>query len=124
MAAYTMEVICRAANQKLIKSCEHKIHYSNKYDDTHNEYRHVVLPKELAKLIPKGALLSETEWRGLGVQQSPGWEHYMVHRPEPHILLFRRPKNLDPKVAQQNVDAAMAELQMYMRQATLSERAH
>lgn len=35
--------------------------------------------------------MSETEWRSLGVVQSQGWNHYMVHTPEPHILLFRRP---------------------------------
>ena len=33
----------------------------------------------------------QPEWRGIGVQQSRGWEHYACHRPEPHILLFRRP---------------------------------
>ena len=26
----------------------------------------------------------------LGVQQSQGWVHYMIHEPEPHVLLFRR----------------------------------
>jgi len=26
----------------------------------------------------------------LGVQQSGGWVHYMIHEPEPHLLLFRR----------------------------------
>lgn len=36
------------------------------------------------------------EWRSLGVQQSRGWVHYELHRPEPHILLFRRPKGTDP----------------------------
>lgn len=35
--------------------------------------------------------MTETEWRNLGVQQSPGWVHYMLHAPEPHVLLFRRP---------------------------------
>lgn len=25
--------------------------------------------------------MSETEWRNLGVQQSPGWVHYMMHVP-------------------------------------------
>jgi len=30
--------------------------------------------------------------RSLGVQQSRGWVHYAIHRPEPHILLYRRPK--------------------------------
>ncbi len=34
-------------------------------------------------------LLTQNEWRGLGVQQSRGWEHYAIHRPEPHIMLFR-----------------------------------
>jgi hypothetical protein len=81
--------------------------------------RHVVLPPDIAKLLPKNRLLSEvrliehgfeqseallelsrrrvtnglfaaqTEWRGLGVQQSRGWVHYAIHRPEPHIMLFR-----------------------------------
>lgn len=35
--------------------------------------------------------MSDAEWRHLGVIQSNGWEHYTIHRPEPHILLFRRP---------------------------------
>jgi hypothetical protein len=35
----------------------------------------------------------QTEWRGLGVQQSRGWVHYAIHRPEPHIMLYRRPLN-------------------------------
>ncbi|XP_072132273.1 cyclin-dependent kinases regulatory subunit 1-like isoform X2 [Mobula birostris] len=52
---------------------------------------HVMLPKKIAKMVPKSHLMSETEWRNLGVQQSPGWIHYMIHEPEPHILLFRRP---------------------------------
>ncbi|XP_068108606.1 cyclin-dependent kinases regulatory subunit 1 [Hyperolius riggenbachi] len=67
------------------------IHYSDKYDDDCYEYRHVMLPKDIAKLVPKTHLMSETEWRNLGVQQSQGWVHYMIHEPEPHILLFRRP---------------------------------
>uniref|UniRef100_A0A7N6BE37 Cyclin-dependent kinases regulatory subunit n=1 Tax=Anabas testudineus TaxID=64144 RepID=A0A7N6BE37_ANATE len=52
---------------------------------------HVMLPKDIAKRVPKTHLMSETEWRNLGVQQSQGWVHYMIHQPEPHILLFRRP---------------------------------
>lgn len=71
--------------------------------------RHVILPKDVASNVPPGRLMSEAEWRKLGVQQSRGWVHYMVHKPgrsniqrsacitflflpEPHILLFRRPK--------------------------------
>lgn len=68
-----------------------QIDYSDKYCDGKYEYRHVILPKDQAKSIPKNRLFSETEWRDLGVQQSRGWEHYANHRPEPHILLFRRP---------------------------------
>ncbi|XP_075748481.1 cyclin-dependent kinases regulatory subunit isoform X1 [Rhipicephalus microplus] len=52
---------------------------------------HVILPPELAQSVPKTHLMTETEWRNLGVQQSLGWEHYMLHLPEPHVLLFRRP---------------------------------
>lgn len=69
------------------------IMYSDKYDDDSFEYRHVTLPPDLAKLVPRNHLMTETEWRNLGVQQSPGWVHYMFHTPEPHILLFRRPKS-------------------------------
>ncbi|XP_023116871.2 cyclin-dependent kinases regulatory subunit 1 [Amphiprion ocellaris] len=68
-----------------------QIYYSDKYDDDKYEYRHVMLPKDIAKRVPKTHLMSETEWRNLGVQQSQGWVHYMIHQPEPHILLFRRP---------------------------------
>lgn len=41
-------------------------------------------------------LLLEADWRNIGVQQSRGWQHYMFHRPEPHVLLFRRPLGTDP----------------------------
>lgn len=68
------------------------IQYSERYYDDVYEYRHVVLPPEITKKLPKGRLMSETEWRSLGVQQSRGWVHYAIHRPEPHILLYRRPK--------------------------------
>ncbi|KAG8371247.1 hypothetical protein BUALT_Bualt13G0067800 [Buddleja alternifolia] len=70
-----------------------QIQYSEKYFDDIYEYRHVVLPAEVAKLLPKNRLLSENEWRAIGVQQSRGWVHYAIHRPEPHIMLFRRPLN-------------------------------
>lgn len=73
-----------------------RIEYSEKYNDDQYEYRHVILPKERAKNIPRNTLMGEAEWRRLGVQQSRGWEHYAVHRPEPHILLFRRPHGTNP----------------------------
>lgn len=63
-------------------------------------FRHVILPPEIAKQIRRqmeqGLLLSEDEWRALGVTQSRGWEHYSIHRPEPHILLFRRLLGTNP----------------------------
>ena len=49
-----------------------QIYYSDKYTDDEYEYRHVMLPKDLAKMVPKTHLMSETEWRNLGVQQSQG----------------------------------------------------
>ncbi|KAJ1922916.1 Cyclin-dependent kinases regulatory subunit 2 [Tieghemiomyces parasiticus] len=70
-----------------------RIFYSERYSDDHHEYRHVTLPAEIARHLPPNKLMSEQEWRSLGVQQSPGWVHYMVHAPEPHILLFRREKD-------------------------------
>ncbi|KAK9029239.1 hypothetical protein V6N11_026360 [Hibiscus sabdariffa] len=85
-----------------------QIQYSDKYFDETYEYRHVVLPPEVAKLLPKNRLLSENEWRAIGVQQSRGWVHYAIHRPEPHIMLFRRPLNYQQQQesqAQQNVIA-------------------
>jgi len=81
------------------------IGYSARYSDSTFEYRHVQLPKAMLKAIPrdyfdpsKGTLklLWEEEWRGLGITQSLGWEHYEVHEPEPHILLFKRPINYQP----------------------------
>ena len=78
-----------------------EIEYSEKYYDEYYEYRHVILPKEVMKKIPhKGKVLSEQEWRALGVQQSRGWPHYEIHKPEPHILLFRRAKGTDPHTGQ------------------------
>lgn len=40
-----------------------EIEYSDKYKDEFYEYRHVLLPKEIYKKMPKGKLLSEMEWR-------------------------------------------------------------
>mmetsp|Transcript_93626 Transcript_93626/g.166595 ORF Transcript_93626/g.166595 Transcript_93626/m.166595 type:complete len:94 (-) Transcript_93626:117-398(-) len=77
-----------------------EIEYSEKYQDNTYEYRHVILTKpsakELYKMTGGKRLLNESEWRGLGVQQSRGWVHYETHRPEPHILLFRRALGTDP----------------------------
>lgn len=72
-----------------------------------------MVPKEYFNPDDSGVLrlLTEPEWRGIGITQSLGWEHYEVHgtflelmkcyflqsfvslAPEPHVLLFRRAKN-------------------------------
>ena len=95
-----------------------RIEYSEKYTDDSFEYRHVILPKELAKNLPKARLLSETEWRGIGVQQSRGWQHYAIHRPEPHILLFRRPLGTDPVTGKVNVEMEREAKDSYLRSLT------
>merc|ERR1719491_2814138 len=77
-----------------------EIEYSERYNDSKYEYRHVILPKakakEMFRLFGGPRLLEEQEWRSIGVQQSRGWGHYEMHRPEPHILLFRRVLGTDP----------------------------
>jgi len=72
-------------------------YYSHKYEDDTYEYRHVHITQDLVKDVPKNRLMTESEWRGIGIQQSRGWKHYMVHSPERHVILFRRPKPVDNK---------------------------
>ncbi|GAA5943531.1 cyclin-dependent kinases regulatory subunit [Sporobolomyces koalae] len=79
--------------QRDIERWSEEIYYSPRYSDDDFEYRHVIVPKALVKYLPTDRLAEEDEWRGLGIRQSPGWEHYMRHAPEPHILLFKRDKN-------------------------------
>lgn len=66
------------------------IKYSEKFFDDVYEYRQVELPSAIAEKVQYGRLLSEYEWRSLGIQMSKGWIHYGFHRPEPNILLFKR----------------------------------
>uniref|UniRef100_A0AC34FDM9 Cyclin-dependent kinases regulatory subunit n=1 Tax=Panagrolaimus sp. ES5 TaxID=591445 RepID=A0AC34FDM9_9BILA len=66
--------------------------YSDVYSDDDFDYRHVTIKEQYRKYVPQNCLFSEDEWRGIGVQMSPGWIHFMIHNPEPHILIFRRPK--------------------------------
>lgn len=85
-----------------------QIIYSAKYYDETHEYRHVILPRSIARSLTRDHLMSETEWRRIGVQMSRGWEHYMWHRPEPHVLLFKRPLN-DPGAPAATPDQPVAE---------------
>jgi cyclin-dependent kinase regulatory subunit CKS1 len=64
--------------------------YSDRYCDNEYEYRHVILGSESYSRLPRGRLLTENEWRELGVQMSKGWIHYMIHKPDPNVLIFRR----------------------------------
>ncbi|KAJ5070055.1 cyclin-dependent kinases regulatory subunit [Anaeramoeba ignava] len=79
------------------------IYYSPKYYDDEFEYRHVILPKTMGRKIPSDHLLSETEWRAIGICMSRGWIHYHYHKPEPNILLFRRPLTEDQKHLQKQL---------------------
>lgn len=66
-----------------------RIVYSPRYADDTWEYRHVALPREMLSLLPRNyfltsdrsvlRILSDSEWRSIGIQQSPGWVHYEVH---------------------------------------------
>lgn len=79
--------------EKDIKELPQQIVYSNYYNDEEFEYRHVVLPKNLARWLPQNQLLKQEQWIEIGVHQSSAWEHYMIYKPEPHILLFKRERN-------------------------------
>ena len=49
--------------------------------------RHVIVPKDMAKIIAaKKDLMAEKEWRAMGIQQSQGWIHYMYHKPGTSIF--------------------------------------
>ena len=84
------------------------IDYSEKYFDDEYEYRQVILPREYGQIVKDKGLLSEAEWRKLGVAQSRGWVHYDTHPPEPHILLFRRRLGTDPNTGELNPKLAKA----------------
>ncbi|MCJ1426832.1 Cyclin-dependent kinases regulatory subunit (Cell division control protein cks1) [Sticta canariensis] len=68
------------AERERLKEFKDSIHYSSRYSDDEYEYRHVQLPKEMVKKIPKDyfdpskgtlKLLWDEEWRDLGITQVP-----------------------------------------------------
>lgn len=76
------------AERSRLEEFQESIHYSTRYSDDQYEYRHVILPKNMLKVIPRDyfneetgtlRILLEEEWRGLGITQSLGWEHYETH---------------------------------------------
>ncbi|CAO3623767.1 unnamed protein product [Mucor fragilis] len=108
---------------KDIKELPSQIMYSPYYQDDDFEYRHVVLPKNLARWLPQNRLLKQNEWIEVGVHQSSGWEHYMIYKPEPHILLFKREKNYlmkygdhDPQYPPEEVDKIKKQQQALLQQ--------
>ncbi len=62
--------------------------YSKKYYDNDYEYQHVIASERGSWSCSK--LLTEAEWRALGIQQEQGWVHYMWYKPEPTVFLFKR----------------------------------
>lgn len=48
--------------------------------------RHVILPEDMAGLIPKTHLMTESEWRNLGIQMTTGWVHYMRYAPGEYLV--------------------------------------
>lgn len=84
--------------RRILTTQAHLIDYSDRFSDGEYEYRQVVLPIELAKFLPKNKLMSEPEWRCFGINQSSGWEHFMLFLPNPHVLMFRKPLLLPPTV--------------------------
>jgi hypothetical protein len=65
---------------------DHYIKYSPRYTDGQSTFRHVKVPALLRKVVLEDRLLTEHEWRSLGLQQSPGWVHYGTHG---DVLLFK-----------------------------------
>ncbi|EAS00741.1 cyclin-dependent kinase regulatory subunit (macronuclear) [Tetrahymena thermophila SB210] len=70
-----------------------EIEYSDTYNDDAYFYRNVRLPQDLYKKIPKGKIMTEDVWRSLGIKSSKGWQHFYVYKPEPFIIMLRKPVN-------------------------------
>lgn len=66
-----------------------EIRYADKFITGEYEYTHVILPKHF---LPKltGQLLTDKDWKLLGINICSSWENYMVYAPEKHVILFRR----------------------------------
>eukprot|EP00760_Papus_ankaliazontas_P033226 PhM_4_TR6247/c0_g1_i1/m.98550/K02219/CKS1; cyclin-dependent kinase regulatory subunit CKS1 len=80
----------RRAVDTAIRNYARKIVIGEKYYDDEYEYRTMTLHQDLGPYVPD-RLMTPEEVACFGVQQSPGWEHFMIHGPERHILIFRRP---------------------------------
>jgi len=74
---------------------EYTIKYSSVVTDDYFQYRLVRIPVWLSRQIGLNRLLSECEWRCIGVQMSRGWMHFDLNPECPHLLKFRKPKGTD-----------------------------
>lgn len=70
-----------------------EIRYSDRYIAGDFEYTSVILPKSFLPKVQGRKVLSNSEIRDFGVQISTNWVNYVVHEPEPHVILLRRPTN-------------------------------
>lgn len=71
------------------------VKYSNTYEDDQYIYRHVMLTQGIYErngLKRTKRLYNEHQWRKLGLNMSPGWEHYMWFKAEKNLMLFRKKK--------------------------------
>ena len=64
----------------MLKQQQEKPEYSERYLDDEFEYRYVILPREMVADIKNKQILTEEEWRGMGITQSRGWAHYGFHK--------------------------------------------
>ncbi|KAF9286353.1 Cyclin-dependent kinases regulatory subunit (Cell division control protein cks1) [Mortierella alpina] len=91
------------------------IEYGDVYCDSKYEYRNVTLPKIMLSFIDRRfmehpdnpysnvlRILTEEEWREVGITMSQYWVNWMRHDPEPHVLLFRRPVGTGAKMKKES----------------------
>lgn len=75
-----------------------EFNYSERYSDDKYTYRHIIVSGEARRRLPLKRfggginLMTEDELVKFGIRQSSGWTHYASHKPEPWVLLFRRPR--------------------------------
>ncbi len=81
--------------------------YMERYSVGEEEHREVHLSAaafdQLLELTcDTPTILQEAQWRGLGVEQSPGWMHIGEAPGKPHVLLFCRPQDslAEPEAAE------------------------
>jgi cyclin-dependent kinase regulatory subunit CKS1 len=80
----------RIEMERKIRNLHAEFSYSKPYEDDLYRYRHVIVPRPLVPFLPD-YLMTEQQCIQFSIQQSPGWVHYMMHRPEKYVLLFRKP---------------------------------